>query len=152
MFTLSSVLTLAYISILIVPWPTLVFTLKSLKNDVQDGSNSFENRSRIRYGVQMPKKIAEDAPRELQDGSKTPPRRPRTPPGRLQEASRTAPRRPQTASKSSPLLISLSRPQNDLKKRPKRPPRHVQNASKTRATQRRDPCTMIWLGDGTTSQ
>ena len=38
---------------------------------------------------------------------------------------------------------SLSRPQNNRKKRPKRPPRHVQNASKTIATQRRDPRIMI---------
>ena len=125
------------------PNRSLAYASFYFKNHPKMMPKTAPTRSKTDHEYDMGSNWQKISPRTTQETSKTPPRHPRTPPGRLQEAFRTAPRLPQTASKSSPLLISLSRPQNDLKKHPKRPPRHVQNASKTRATQRRDPRIMI---------
>ena len=125
------------------PNRSLAYPSFYFKNHSKMVSKTPPTRSKTDHENDMASKRQKILPKTPQKTSKRPPSRPRTPPGRLQDAPRTPPRRPQTASKSSPLLISLSRPQNHRKKRPKKSPRHVQNASKTIATQRRDPRIMI---------
>ena len=134
------------------PNRSLAYPSFYFKNHSKMVSKTPPTRSKTDHENDMASKRQKIQPKMHQKTSKKPPSRPRTPPGRLQDAPRTPPRRPQTASKSSPLLISLSRPQNHGKKRPKRPPRYFLNASKTITTQRQGPCIMIEAGDGATSQ
>ena len=141
MFALSSVLTLAYISILIVPWPTLGFASKIIQKwcprRLQLVRKQITNTTWRQGRPKKPPRRLQDAPGRLQDSSKTPP-------GRLQDGLKPFWKRtrflscfrdPKIASKNVPKGLQAA-----------------QNASKTTVTQRQDPRIMIWLGDGTTSQ
>ena len=86
MIALSSVLTLAYIYILIVPWPTLVFTSKIIQKwcprRLQLVRKQITNRTwaptgkKSRQGrPKRPLRRLQDTPGRLQDGSRRPPGR-----------------------------------------------------------------------------
>ena len=87
---LAAIETFASIHIQIFIWCVLVFAWKMMKNEVQEGLKSYENRSWVQNRFQRRKKIVKGAPRSLQDGSMAPQDEPRTRPRRLQDASKTA--------------------------------------------------------------
>ena len=92
MFALSSFLTLAYISILIVPWPTLVFTSKIIQKwcprRLQLVRKQITNTTWTPTGKKTRQGRPKKRPRRLHDA-----------PGNLRDASKRAPERIQDALK-----------------------------------------------------
>ena len=140
MFALTPVLTLAYIHILIVPWPTLVFTSKIIQKWCPRRLQLVQKL--ITKTIWLP-----NVKKSCQRRPKRPPGGLQVAPGRLQDGSKTPPGRLQDGLKPlrnrARFLSCFRDPKMTSKKALKRPPRHVQNVSRTIATQRQDPRIMI---------
>ena len=124
MFALSSVLTLAYIYILIVPWPTLVFTskiiqkwcprrLQLVRKQITNTTWAPTGKKSRQGRPKKPLRRLQDTPGRLQDGSKRPP-------GRLQDGLKPLRNRARFLSRF-----------RDFQKTLKNAPRHLQDMSRT---------------------
>ena len=114
MFALSSFLTLAYISILIVPWPTLVFTSKIIQKWCPRRLQLVRKQITNTTWAPTGKKSRQGRPRK-------PSRRLQDVPGRLQDGSKTAWNR----FEIEPAAPTCKKYRQG---RPKKPPRRLQDA------------------------